>query len=122
MHGALVLESSLHSHQLHDCIQRMQNGDARASEELVYAAGARLERMAHRMLREFPNVRRLADSDDVLQGAVFRLLRSLRQMDTAPTCVRDFLNLAAAHIRRELLDLARYCGTAKRRGDVPFDA
>jgi RNA polymerase sigma-70 factor (ECF subfamily) len=73
------------------------------------------------MLRDFPNVRRCADTGDVFQEAVFRLLRSLRQLDAAPASVRDFLGLAAAHIRRELLDLARRCGSAKRRGDVPLD-
>jgi DNA-directed RNA polymerase specialized sigma24 family protein len=35
--------------------------------------------------------------------------------------VRDFLGLAAIHVRRELLNLARRCGAAKRRGDVPLD-
>ncbi len=62
------------------------------------------------MLREFPNVRRLADTGDVFQGAILRLLRSLRQLDPPPATMREFLGLAAAHIRRELLDL----GAAER--------
>lgn len=113
--------ASLHTAHLQDCFRRMHAGDAIAEDELLRAAGVRLERLARRMLRDFPNVRRCADSDDVLQGAVLRLLRSLRQLDTAPASVRDFLGLAATHIRRELLDLARRCGTAKRRGDVLLD-
>jgi RNA polymerase sigma-70 factor (ECF subfamily) len=102
----------------------MQAGDSAAEEDLLRAAGNRLERLARRMLRGFPNVRRCADTSDVFQEAVMRLLRSLRQRDTAPASVRDFLGLAAIHIRRELLNLARHCSAAKRRGavpDVPLD-
>ena len=108
--------------QLQDWFRRMHAGDAAASEELLRAASDRLERLARRMLRAFPNVRRCADTGDVFQEAVLRLLRSLRQLDTAPASVRDFLGLAAPHIRRELVDLARRCGTAERHGDVPLDA
>jgi RNA polymerase sigma factor (sigma-70 family) len=115
-----MLDLSLRTTHLHDWIQRLHAGDAAAADELLRAAGARLERLARRMLREFPNVRRLADTGDVYQESIVRLLRSLEQLDTAPSSVRDFLGLAATHIRRELLDLARRCGTAKRRGDVPL--
>ena len=66
---------------------------------------SRLEALADRMLRKFPNVGRWADSADVYQNSAMRLLRSLKKV--APADTRDFLNLAAAHIRRELLDLAR---------------
>jgi RNA polymerase sigma factor (sigma-70 family) len=100
----------------------MHAGDKAASDELLRLAGDRLERMARRMLRNFPNVRRCADSSDVFQEAVLRLLHSLRQLDRAPASVHEFLGLAATHIRRELLDLARRCSAAKRRGDVPLDA
>lgn len=113
-------DESLQTLQLQDWFRRMQAGDAAASEELLRAAGDRLERLARRMLRQFPNVRRCADTNDVFQEAILRLLRSLRQLETTPTSVRDFLGLAAAHIRRELLDLARRCGTQKRRGDIPL--
>ena len=57
------------------------------------------------MIRGFPNVRGLADTDDVLQNSVIRLLRTLRSL--RPPTPRDFFNLAAVHIRRELIDLAR---------------
>ncbi|HEY7315030.1 MAG TPA: sigma-70 family RNA polymerase sigma factor [Gemmataceae bacterium] len=113
-------DPSLHTVHLHDWFRRMRAGDSAASEELLRATGDRLERLARRMLRQFPNVRRLADTGDVCQEAVVRLLRSLRQLDPPPANVRDYLGLAAAHIRRELLDLARRGGTAKRHGDVPL--
>lgn len=116
-----MIDSSLRTAQLHDCFRRMQAGDAAAANELLIAAGERLERLARRMLRAFPNVRRHADTGDVFQEAILRLLRSLQQLDIAPASVRDFLGLAAAHIRRELLDMARHWASAKRRGDVPLE-
>ena len=65
--------------------------------------------MAHGMLARFPNVRRWDETGDVVQNAALRLHRSLAAIH--PTGDRDFLNFAAVHIRRELLDLARkYAG------------
>jgi RNA polymerase sigma-70 factor (ECF subfamily) len=57
------------------------------------------------MLGNFPCVGAREQTDDVLQNALIRLTRSLRQ--ETPASVRDFFGLAATHIRRELLDLAR---------------
>jgi RNA polymerase sigma-70 factor (ECF subfamily) len=115
-------DHSLRTTYLHGWLERLRAGDAAAPEELLRSAGERLERLARRMLRDFPNVRRCADTGDVYQESVLRLLRSLERLETAPASVREFLSLAAAHIRRELLDLARRCGAAKRRGDVPLAA
>ena len=103
-----MAEGSLHTTQLRDLIDRVQAGDPAAQNELLTAAGARLERLARRMLRQFPNVGRWADADDVLQDSTVRLLRTLRAV--RPTSTAGFFNLAAVHIRRELLDLARHFG------------
>jgi RNA polymerase sigma-70 factor (ECF subfamily) len=51
-------------------------------------------------------VRPLADTGDVLQTALVRLLRTLTEL--RPPTTRDFFNLAAVHLRRELLDLTRW--------------
>jgi RNA polymerase sigma-70 factor (ECF subfamily) len=58
------------------------------------------------MLRRNPSVRRWADTADVFQNAAVRLLRALDSTPVADT--RAFFNLAAAVIRRELIDLARH--------------
>jgi RNA polymerase sigma-70 factor (ECF subfamily) len=78
-----------------------------------------MEALARTMLRSFPSVRRFNDTGDVVQNAALRLLRSLRQLDPPPASTRDFFGLAAAEIRRELLDLARGLTTDKRRGEPP---
>jgi RNA polymerase sigma-70 factor (ECF subfamily) len=58
------------------------------------------------MLKGHPAVRRWTQTDDVLQGALLRLLRAVQAVQ--PSTARDFFALAALQIRRELLDLARH--------------
>jgi RNA polymerase sigma-70 factor (ECF subfamily) len=94
------------SSELHEFLARMQGGDETARNELFRHVTGRLERLTRKMLYDFPGVRRWAGTDDVLQGALIRLLRTLEAV--RPTTLRDFLGLAAEQIRRELIDLARH--------------
>src|SRR5438874_5131516 len=88
------------------CLDRMRAGDPAARDELFRHACGRLERLTRRMLRDFPGVRRWEQTDDVLQGALVRLLRALEAV--RPASARAFLGLSAEQVRRELLDLARH--------------
>jgi RNA polymerase sigma factor (sigma-70 family) len=88
------------------CLDRLRGGDAAARGELLSCACERLRNLARKMLRGYPNVHRWEQTDDVLQNAVLRVHRALRQM-TVETA-RDFFRLAALNIRRELLDLAKH--------------
>lgn len=96
----------LNTPEFHALLARIRAGDPAARDELIRACQDRLVRLARRMLRGFPNVRRWADTGDVFQNAAMRLLRALEQMDVADT--RGLFNLAATMIRRELIDLARH--------------
>jgi RNA polymerase sigma factor (sigma-70 family) len=87
------------------CIVRLTGGDPAARAELLALACDRMREIAQRMLRRFPNVRRWDETDDVLQNAAIRLYASLSRI--TPKDARGLLGLAATHIRRELLDLAR---------------
>jgi RNA polymerase sigma-70 factor (ECF subfamily) len=98
--------SSPQTWQLHDWLDRVEAGDVQAREELLRSVGDRLERLARKMLRGFPSVQRWADTGDVLQASLLRLLRALREV--RPNSMREFFGLAAEQMRRELLDLARY--------------
>jgi RNA polymerase sigma-70 factor (ECF subfamily) len=98
-------QSSFTTVELQGYIDRLRSGDGQGADALLRRTCARLERLARRMLRSFPNVKRWADTDDVLQGALIRLLRTLQAV--RPPSTQDFFNLAATHLRRELLDLAR---------------
>ena len=91
---------------LQDQLARARSGDAAARDDLLRACWGRLERLARAMLGRFPSVKRWADTDDVLQNALLRLLRALEKLDVGST--RDFFGLAAEQMRRELIDLARH--------------
>ena len=91
---------------LHDRIDRFRAGDRAAADDLLLAVGGRFERLARRMLRDYPGVRMGADTGDVVQGAQLRFLRALDAI--TPASARDFAGLVAVQIRRELIDLARH--------------
>ncbi len=97
--------SSLHTTEMHGFVDRWRAGDRAAADALVRRTEDRLKRIAVRMYRGFPNVRSVAEPGDVIQESLVRLLNSLRKL--RPESTRDFYNLAAVHVRRELLDLAR---------------
>jgi RNA polymerase sigma factor (sigma-70 family) len=90
---------------LHELLDRWQAGDRSAADALCRRVARRFELLARKMIGRFPNVRVLADTDDVYQDAVLRLLSTLTRL--RPATSRDFLNLAAVHLRRTLLDLSR---------------
>lgn len=87
------------------CIARLAAGDPVARDELVSLASDRMQKIARRMLRRFPAVRRWEETDDVVQNAALRLHRAVGQV--VPHDARSFIGLAAVQIRRELFDLAR---------------
>ncbi|WP_406699685.1 sigma-70 family RNA polymerase sigma factor [Singulisphaera sp. Ch08] len=88
-----------------DLLDRLRNGDDSARESLVALAQKRFVALARAMLRRYPHVARWEQTDDLLQAALLRLHRSLAAV--RPEGVSHFDNLAAAQIRRELIDLAR---------------
>jgi RNA polymerase sigma-70 factor (ECF subfamily) len=92
--------------QLASCVERLKRGDSAAKDDLLNAACERLRRLTRKMLKSYPGVARWEQTDDVFQNAAIRLCRALKE--TAPESVAHFLNLAALHIRRELIDLARH--------------
>jgi RNA polymerase sigma factor (sigma-70 family) len=114
-------DPSVHNQLLQDLLRRARDGDRSAREELFRSVSTRLEHLAHKMLKGFPAVRRWAEAGDLVQNAVLRLLRALDRV--RPTTVADFFNLAAVHLRRALLDLARQArgpkgGLARRATDL----
>jgi len=78
---------------------------AERREQLLEEACRRLNEIAHRMLRGFPQVRRWEETDDVVQAAALRLHRAL--LTVTPRDERHFFALLVTQVRRELIDLAR---------------
>jgi RNA polymerase sigma-70 factor (ECF subfamily) len=101
-----MVNSSFQTKQLQDCLERLRAGDAAARDELLRHVYDRLRRLVRKMLKSYPRVKRWADTDDVLQNSLLRLMRALEKVPI--TSMRDFLALTSEQIRRELIDLARH--------------
>jgi DNA-directed RNA polymerase specialized sigma24 family protein len=96
----------------------MRDGRVQAPDELISHVRERLQRLTRKMLQDYPGVKRWEQTDDVLQNALVRLLRALR--DVRPASMREFFGLASVQIRRELLDLAKhYYGPSPPRRKQP---
>jgi RNA polymerase sigma-70 factor (ECF subfamily) len=91
---------------IQDLFEKFKKGDPGAREALLDHASERLLRLTRTMLGRYPNLRRWEQTDDVFQNSMLRLHRSLEQVELES--VRHFFNLAAVHIRRELIDLFRH--------------
>jgi RNA polymerase sigma factor (sigma-70 family) len=101
-----MTDEPLETTQLLVWLEQMKRGDEAAREELIRRACGQLENLTSKMLKGFPGVRRWADTGDVFQNAILRLLRSLQEV--RPSNTAEFFGLAATQVRRELLDLARH--------------
>src|SRR4051794_10788817 len=88
-----------------ELLGRHRAGDGSARDGLIRIAQLRFTALARAMLRRHPHLRRWEQTDDLLNAALARLYRSLKEV--RPETVRHFDNLAATQIRRELIDLAR---------------
>jgi RNA polymerase sigma factor (sigma-70 family) len=96
----------------------LPDGGDTVREEILRRSQEQVRRMARRMLRGFRDVRTVAETDDVLNGVLLRLMTALRALPI--TSRADYLRLAAVQIRRELIDLARRYRNLIRH-TVPLD-
>jgi len=100
-------------------------GKPEALDDIVRHAQDRLRRFASRMLSTSAVKREWHDTDDLLQGALIRLARALR--DCKPTAPESFGKLATLQLKRELRDLCKSLRRQKRdvgrvtRLDNPVD-
>lgn len=95
-----------HTSELHDLLEGVRRGDPDARCRVIEHCCERLRTLSRKMLRSNPRVRRWAETDDLLQGALLRLHRCMAELH--PEGVRQFYALAGLQIRRELLDLAKH--------------
>jgi RNA polymerase sigma-70 factor (ECF subfamily) len=95
-----------HTSELHKLLEQVRCGDSDACNRVIEHACDRLRKLTRKMLKGYPQVRRWAETDDVLQNALLRLHRSMAEL--RPESCRQFYGLAAVQIRRELLDLAKH--------------
>jgi RNA polymerase sigma-70 factor (ECF subfamily) len=100
------------STQLQHLLDRLQRGDTSARDALVQHGVERFRLLARRMFRRQSDLRKLDETDDVLQKALVRLHRALATV--RPPDVRAFAGLAARQIRWVLHDLASQAAAARR--------
>lgn len=87
-------------------IERLHRGDPAAKNDLLAYAQQQLARMVQKMLHGesgFAIVRRWEQTDDVVQGSLIRLSRTIDKLPI--NSPRDFFKLAATNIRWELRTL-----------------
>lgn len=90
-------------------VTELQAGRPNAAEPTFKKIVTKVEAFAGATLKRFPRVGRFVDLDDVVQGALVRLLAAFREV--RPNSRQHFFALVNELIRRELLDLVkRYYG------------
>lgn len=92
--------------QIQNWLELLRAGNATARDQIINYSCERVGRLTKKMLANYPHLRRWEQTDDVLQVALLRLHRSLK--DVQPESVRQFFGLAAMQVRRTLIDLARH--------------
>ncbi len=87
-------------------LDQLGAGNHEASKQLLEASMGRLRRLSERILAGIPGVSRWEEADDLLQNGSIRLWKALEKHH--PPTPLDYYRLAAAVIRRELIDLSRH--------------
>ncbi len=86
-------------------LDQLKSGDPKASQQLLDVSLDRLRALTQKILAGYPAVKRWEETDDVLQNSSVRLWRALENHQ--PPTPLDYFRLAAAVIRRELIDISR---------------
>jgi RNA polymerase sigma factor (sigma-70 family) len=92
-------------------LDQLQSGNDSARDALVQHSVDRFRSLARRMFSRGSDLRKLDETDDVLQKALVRLHRALAHV--RPPDVRSYVGLAARQIRWVLRDLAREAARGK---------
>lgn len=99
------------SPSLRNLLDRHQAGDDSAREGLIQHALERCRFHAHRMLQQDNTLRKIDNTDDVVQKSLIRLHKALA--DHKPTSAAAFFGLATRQTRWVLKDIAREVGRTK---------
>lgn len=84
----------------------LKAGDQHASSRLLEVTMERLRTLSRKILADIPSVARWEEIDDLVQNSSLRLWQALEKHH--PPTPLDYFRLAAATIRRELIDLSRH--------------
>lgn len=91
---------------LADNLAGLQRGEQEALNQVIAACQFQIEKLARRQLEYHPEFRREAkDTGDIVQEASYSLSEALKTVQ--PESEQHLLRLAAMHVRRRMIDLAR---------------
>jgi len=104
-------------------VNDLRTDDPMTFDRLITHTYQRLERLSHHMLRTFGGVRRWDQTGDVLHSAQIRLHKAFSESKLKLASARHFYQVAAKHIRWELLSLAeKYRGPQGSAGNHHTDS
>lgn len=86
-------------------LDQLKSGNQDASRQLLDVTMDRLRHLSRKILADRPGVKRWEEIDDLVQNSSLRLWKVLERHH--PQSPLDYFRLAAAVIRRELIDLSR---------------
>jgi RNA polymerase sigma-70 factor (ECF subfamily) len=87
-------------------VQSLRPGEEVALNDLIRYAYERMRHLSRKMLRNYPNLRGIEQTDDVLHNALIRLHLELQKGKPLESGLH-FWNWTTLLIRRSLVDLAR---------------
>ncbi len=91
--------------QIQACLDHWCAGNDSAASELMELVQGRLFHLAQVMLKGFPAVQAMVDTDDVAMEVNLKLWKALPEAH--PASVRDFMCWAATRMRWQLIDWAK---------------
>ena len=103
---------------IHGWLQKLKLGLPESRNALLEHSQKRLRHMVRRQFWQQQDLRRLEETDDILQKALIRLNKAMETIQ--PDSVAEFFALASQQIRWVLLDLGQEMGKLRENESVEF--
>ena len=103
---------------IHDWLQKLKSGLPESRNALLEHSQKRLRHMVRRHFWQQQDLRRLEETDDILQKALLRLNKAMETIH--PGTVAEFFGLASQQIRWVLLDLGQEMGKLRENDSFEF--
>ncbi|MFN6051090.1 MAG: ECF-type sigma factor, partial [Planctomycetia bacterium] len=103
---------------IHGWLQKLKLGLPESRNALLEHSQKRLRHMVRRQFWQQQDLRRLEETDDILQKALIRLNKAMETIQ--PDTVAEFFGLASQQIRWVLLDLGQEMGKLRENESIEF--
>lgn len=99
-------------------LAELHKGNPTARQEILHHSQERLKHMVRLQFRLQPDLRRLEETDDILQKALIRLNKAMESVP--PVSPQEYFGLASQQIRWVLLDLGKEMGDLRKNDSIEF--